>query len=136
MIERGFTVRTTADVPDGGQTPPSFSSMKAMQSAKIRELRQALADTGVLTLDQQAKSLGVSRSTAWAVLKGNHKSSGLSATLINRMLASPQLPGSARKIILEYVGEKSAGAYGHGMERLRHFCARLANGHKFQNLSQ
>ena len=93
-------------------------------------------DAGVLMLDQQAKSLGVSRSTAWAMLKGNHKSSGLSATLINRMLTSPQLPRSARKIILEYVEEKLAGAYGHDTARLRQFRARLANGHKFQNLSQ
>ena len=133
MNERSFskTVRTPANVALERQTSPTISHMKAMQSAKIRELRQALVDAGVLTLDQQAKSLGVSRSTAWAVLKGNHKSSGLSATLINRMLASPQLPGSARKIILEYVEEKSAGAYGHGKERLRQFRARLANGQSF-----
>ena len=113
------------------QTSRSISHMKAMQSAKIRELRRALVDAGILTLDQQAKSLGVSRSTAWAVLKGNHKSSGLSAALINRMLASPQLPGSARKIILEYVEEKSAGAYGHGKVQLRQFRARLAYGQSF-----
>jgi hypothetical protein len=31
--------------------------MKAMQSTKIRELRPALVDAGVLTVDQQAKSL-------------------------------------------------------------------------------
>ena len=130
MNGRSFTVRTTADVADEGQRPPPISEMKAMQSAKIRELRQALADADVLTLDQQAKCLGVSRSTAWAVLKGNHKSSGLSATLINRMLASPQLPRSARKIILEYVEEKSTGAYGHGKERLRQFRARLAAGER------
>jgi DNA-binding transcriptional regulator YiaG len=125
------TVGTTAKVAHERQTSPTISHMKAMQCSKIRELRQALVRAGVLTLDQQAKSLGVSRSTAWAVLKGNHKSSGLSATLINRMLASPQLPGSARKIILEYVKEKSAGAYGHGKERLRQFRARLANGQSF-----
>ena len=113
------------------QTSRSISQMKATQCSKIRELRQALVDAGVLTLDQQAKSLGVSRSTAWAVLKGNHKSSGLSATLINRMLASRQLPGSARKIILEYVKEKSAGAYGHGEQRLHKFRARLAHGQSF-----
>ena len=109
----------------------AIGRMKATQCSKIRELRQALVDAGHLTLDQQAKSLGVSRSTAWAVLKGNHKSSGLSTTLINRMLASPQLPRSAKKIILEYVEEKSTGAYGHGMERLRQFRARLANGQSF-----
>ena len=133
MNERSFakTVRTPANVALERQTSLTISHMKAMQSTKIRELRQALVDAGVLTLDQQAKSLGVSRSTAWAVLKGNHKSSGLSVTLINRMLASPQLPRSAKKIILEYVEEKSTGAYGHGMERLRQFRARLANGQSF-----
>ena len=137
MNERSFskTVRAPANVILERQTL-TISHMKAMQSTKIRELRQALADAGALKLDQQAKSLGVSRSTAWAVLKGNHKSSGLSATLINRMLASPQLPRSAKKIILEYVEEKSTGAYGHGKERLRQFRARLANGPKFQNQSQ
>ena len=132
MNERSFskTVRTPVNVALERQTSHA-SHMKAMQSAKIRELRPALVDAGVLTLDQQAESLGLGRSTAWAVLKGNHKSSGLSTTLINRMLASPPLPGSARKIILEYVGEKSAGAYGHSKERLRQFRARLAKGQSF-----
>jgi len=103
-----------------------IANMKAMQSAKIRELRQALADAGLRTLDQQAKCLGLSRSTAWAVLKGNHKCSGLSAALIKRMLASPQLPPSAREVIFEYVAKKSAGAYGHHEKRLQIFRAELA----------
>ena len=103
-----------------------MANMKAMQSTKIRELRQTLADAGFRTLDQQAKCLGLSRSTAWAVLKGNHKCSGLSAALIKRMLASPQLPPSAREIILEYVAKKSAGAYGHNKGRLQIFRAELA----------
>ena len=132
MNERSFskTVRTPANVALERRAKSAIGHMKATQCSKIRELRQALVDAGVLTLDQQAKSLGVSRSTAWAVLKGNHKSSGLSATLINRMLASPQLPGSARKIILEYVKEKSAGAYGHGEQGLHKFRARLAKGQR------
>ena len=128
-------VRTTAAVNAvERRTPASISSnMKAMQSDKIRELRQALLDAGFLTLDQQASSLGLSRSTAWAVLKGNHKCSGLSATLIKRMLASLELPPPAAKILLEYVEKKSAGAYGHNKDRLRQFRARLANGDKFQS---
>ena len=132
MNERSFskTVRTPVNVALERQTSHT-SHMKAMQSAKIRELRPALVDAGVLTLDQQAKSLGLGRSTAWAILRGNHKSSGLSAATIKRMLASPQLPRSARKIILEYVGEKSAGAYGHSKERLHQFRARLAKGQSF-----
>ena len=103
--------------------------MKAMQSAKIRELRPALVDAGHLTLGQQTESLGLGRSTAWAILQGNHKHSGLSAATINRMLASQQLPPPARKILLEYVEEKLAGAYGQNQTQLRKFRERLgANG--------
>ena len=110
------------------RTPASISSkMKVMQSDKLRELREALVNAGFITLRQQARSLGLSRSTAWVVLKGNHKGSGLSATLIKRMLASPHLPPTAAKIIHEYVEKKSAGAYGHSKERLRLFRAQIEN---------
>ena len=98
-----------------------------MQSAKIRELRHALVYSGFLTLDEQARCLGLSRSTAWAVLKGNHKGSGLSACLIKRMLASPELPPLAKRVILEYAENKSAGVYGHNEQRLRLFRAQMQN---------
>ena len=105
------------------------SNIKATQCSKIRELRQALVKAGHLTLDQQTESLGLGRSTAWAILQGNHKSSGLSAATIKRMLTSQQLPPPARKILLEYVEEKFAGAYGHNQRQLRTFRERLgANG--------
>ena len=107
-----------------GRRPPSA------KRRRCNRRKSESVDAGVLTLDQQAKSLGLGRSTTWAVLKGNHKSAGLSPTVINRMLASPQLPGSARKIILEYVKEKLAGAYGHGKQAMRKFRARLVNGQK------
>jgi hypothetical protein len=55
---------------------------------KIKELEAALTASGVVTLDEQAKALGLSRSTAWAVLKANHKASGLAASTINRMLST------------------------------------------------
>ena len=89
------------------RSPASISSnMKARQSAKLRELRQALVNAGFSALDKQAKVLQLSRSTAWTVMSGSHKSSGLSATIIKRMLTSQQLPPPARTVVLEYVGEK------------------------------
>jgi hypothetical protein len=97
---------------------------KARQSAKLRELRQALVDAG-LALDHQAAALGLSRSTAWVLLKGSHKCSGLSPALIRRMLGSTQLPQTVRAIIIEYVEQKASGAYGRSKERLRTFRARL-----------
>jgi len=100
--------------------------MKARQSLKIRELGEALTAEGLVTLDEQAIALGLCRSTTWTILKGNHKSSGLSATVINRMLAAPQLPPLVRSKILEYVEDKTAGLYGHSKAQVSRFTARLS----------
>jgi hypothetical protein len=87
--------------------PGVLSEMKARQTAKIRELGQALIDAGVRTLDAQADALGLARSTAWTILKTCHKASGLSAAIIERMLGSSKLPAPAHAVIVEYVEEKS-----------------------------
>jgi hypothetical protein len=98
---------------------------KARQSSKIREFGHALVVAGFLTLDEQAKALGLSRSTTWTILKGNHKGSGLTAGIINRMLAAPRLPPLVRAKIVEYVQEKAAGLYGGSRGQRRRFAARL-----------
>jgi hypothetical protein len=106
--------------------PVVLSEMKARQTAKIRELRQALIDAGVRTLDAQADALGLARSTAWTILKTCHKASGLSAAIIERMLGS-KLPPRARAIIVEYVEEKSFGLYGGSRRQQQRFAVRLSN---------
>jgi hypothetical protein len=98
---------------------------KARQGARIKEFGAALTASGLFTLDEQARALGLSRSTAWVILKANHKASGLTAATINRMLSSPELPPSARATILTYVEEKLAGLYGHNKIQLRRFAARF-----------
>jgi hypothetical protein len=103
------------------------SSAKARQVAEIKELRRALLAAGFVSLDRQAAALGLSRSTTWHVLCGNHKSSGLSASVIERMLSFPCLPPEARKVVEEYLQEKLAGTYGHRKERLRIFRMRVAS---------
>ena len=100
--------------------------MKARQSAKIRELGQALIDAGLRTLDAQADALGLPRSTAWTIVKTCHKTSGLSAGSIERMLAS-KLPPRARATIVEYVEEKSFGLYGGSRRQQQRFAVRLSN---------
>src|SRR3974390_2008672 len=87
--------------------------IKARQSAKIKEIGVALASLGYTGLDVQAKALGLSRSTTWTILHANHKSSGLSAKVINPMFAAPNLPALVRTKILEYAEEKVDGRYGH-----------------------
>ena len=107
----------------------SFSAcaeMKARQADKIRELRMTLSAAGFVTLNSQANVLGLPRSTTWAILKGNHKHSGLSATVINRMLAAPQLPLLVRTKIVEYVDEKLAGSYGHSKALRQKFAEKLS----------
>ena len=81
----------------------------------------ALAAAGLATLDDQARALGLSRSTTWAVLKGNHKASGLSTATISRMLFSPELPPHVRATLLMYVEERAAGLFGHNEQQLRRF---------------
>ena len=121
-----------ADRPSDGARPyhrrrqQNVAEMKARQSAKIKELKKALVASGILTLDEQAKVLGLKRSTAWNVLKGDYKSSGLSVTIINRILAAPQSPPLVRTTIFEYVEEKAVGLYGHDKTQRRKFIDRLS----------
>jgi len=101
--------------------------MKARQSAKIRELGQVLIDVGLRSLDDQANALGLPRSTAWTILKTCHKSYGLSAAVIERMLRSSKLPPRARTTLVEYVEEKSFGLYGGCRKQQQRFAVRLSN---------
>src|SRR5262249_6253317 len=82
--------------------------MKARQSAKIREIALALASMGIVDVREQAQALGLARSTTWTILRATHKSTGLSPMIIDRMLASPVLPGSVRAKVVEYAEAKAA----------------------------
>ena len=102
--------------------------MKVLQCAKIAELRKILEQAGYRSVSEQAVVLGLSRSTTWALLKANHKASGVSGSIIKRMLRSAALPLAVRQWIDEYVGEKLAGKYGHRRNRLRIFKAQVELG--------
>ena len=91
---------------------------------KIRNICNALLAAGFDTLDKQAEALGLSRSTTWSILSGNHKS-GLSATLLTRTLKSPRFPSAVRAKIIEYIEVKAAGSFGHNKLQQREFVARL-----------
>ena len=101
------------------------SEIKARQSAKIRQLAEAAKLTGLHTLDELASALGIPRSTAWTIRNGGHKASGLSVSIIDRMLSATKLPPSVRTTVLEYIAEKTSGLYGGNERQRRLFCARL-----------
>src|SRR4249920_2915686 len=107
--------KQSVSLPSGIMSQPTSSTgaMKALQCAKIAELRKILEQAGYYSLNEQAVVLGLGRSTTWALLKANHKASGVSGSIIKRMLRSAGLPLAVRQWIDEYVGEKLAGKYGH-----------------------
>jgi hypothetical protein len=103
------------------------SDVKERQARKIRQLAHTLVTAGFVSLDEQAKALGLSRSTTWTLLKAHHKNYGLSAVLIKRVLAKPDLDPRVRSLILDYVRERAAGLYGHNDTQLRRFVQLLGN---------
>ena len=118
---------STIAAPRLRQTKPkrTLAEAKARQSIKIRELAASLKRAGVASLDAQAQALGIARSTAWTILRGRHKTSGISAKVVLRILASPGLPPGARDALIAYIDEKNAGAFGHGERERRKFATRL-----------
>ena len=117
------TSQGTAPEPNG---PVTLPEMRRRQTAKIEELRNMLAASGLGKLDAQAKALGLPRSTTWHLLRGNHKGSGLSAPVIKRILAAPRLPAPVRAKVLEYVAEKAGGLYGGNQLGLKKFISQLS----------
>jgi predicted transcriptional regulator of viral defense system len=63
------------------------------------QIAQALTASGYSTLDEQAKALGLSRSTAWTIVASKHKMGRLSRKVRSRMLENPELPTKVRDII-------------------------------------
>jgi hypothetical protein len=114
----------------GAQPPYNGDTLKharVRQTFRLQDIKDALATSGLVTLDEQAKALGLSRSTAWTILRANHKTSGLSAKTIKRILASRQLPPLVRATVLQYVKEKTAGLYGHSAKPMRKFSSAVQN---------
>jgi hypothetical protein len=104
----------------------TLTDLKARQASKIREIGKALITTGFVSLDAQAKVLGLPRSTAWRILSAEHKGTGISARIICRMLSSEPLPPLVRAKIIEYANEKAAGVYGGTEIQHRRFTSKLA----------
>ena len=115
---------------------PNSCSSRKQQRLKIEEIGRTLAECGFVTLDEQAYVLGLSRSTAWTIIRGTHKTSGLTATTINRMLASDRLPLRVRVKLWEYIAEKMSGAYGDQKHRLKAFASRISPVHMHDALFQ
>jgi len=69
----------------------------------LQHISKALIECGYTSLDQQAKALGIHRSTAWTIIKTKHKLGRLSAKTTSRILANPETPPSVRAVIQQYM---------------------------------
>ena len=65
----------------------------------LQRLAAALAAGGYDTLDEQAKALGIHRSTAWTIVKCKHKLGRLNIKTRKKMLNNPHLPPAVRAIL-------------------------------------
>jgi hypothetical protein len=110
------------------QAPESTAQAKAKRSIKLKEVEVALRRAGLIALDEQARALGLPRSTTWKMLRGIRSGYQPSVATINRMLYAPTLPFAVRIKILEYVQERASGVYGDSKSQLRKFSMRIGWG--------
>ena len=62
----------------------------------VVRIREALIACGYTKLDQQAKALGINRSTAWTIFNTKHKLGRLNNKTTQRILANPNTPPPVR----------------------------------------
>ena len=74
---------------------------------RIQQISEALIASGYTSLDEQARALGIHRSTAWTIIKTKHKLGRLSAKTTSRILANPDTPPMVRVVVQRYLAERS-----------------------------
>ena len=85
--------------------PRTLQDVNARKT-KIQDIIDALISSGYTSLDQQAKALGLHRSTVWTIRENKHKLGRLSAKTIERIITNPTTPPRVLAALQEYVVEK------------------------------
>jgi hypothetical protein len=79
----------------------------------LAEIRKALVESGHTSLDDQARVLGLARTTAWTVITCQHKLGRLQLNTTMKILANPHLPPAVRAAVETY----SASLHAHQKPR-------------------
>jgi hypothetical protein len=74
-----------------------------MRKNAIENIAEALKSSGYNSLEQQAKALGLPRSTVWTIMRNKHKVGRLSKKTANRILTNPETPPVVRAVVKEYL---------------------------------
>jgi hypothetical protein len=72
----------------------------------LQNISEALIAAGFVSLDEQAKALGIHRATAWTIIKHKHKLDRLQRETVARILANPGTPRSVRSVVEQYAAER------------------------------
>ena len=83
-----------------------LNTSSARRTVPVQHIADALVGAGYISLEEQAKALGVHRSTAWTIIKTKHKLGYLNAKTTERMLANPELPPCIRDVLQRYGAER------------------------------
>ena len=103
---------SSQNVSHGVQTTGPFTGnlkrplSRRNYTVQIHHITDALIACGYYCLDEQAKALGVSRSTAWTIVKTKHKLGRLSTKTTTRILANPETPPAVRAVVQQYLTER------------------------------
>jgi hypothetical protein len=86
----------------------SGSAKQRNCTVRIQHIADALIASGYTSLDEQARALGINRSTTWTIVKTKHKLDRLSEKTTRCILANPELPAPVRAVMQQYLTERSA----------------------------
>jgi len=83
-----------------------LNASSVRRTIPVQRIADALVEAGYISLDQQARALGVHRATAWTIMRTKHKLGYLNGKTAERMLANPELPTCIRDVLHRYATEK------------------------------
>jgi len=81
------------------------SSHDGRRTMPIQPIVNALIAAGYSSLDNQARALGLNRSTAWTIIKNKHKLGRLNIKTTQRILENPDTPPDVRAVIEQYMSQ-------------------------------
>jgi hypothetical protein len=82
-----------------------WNTSSARRMVSVQHIADALVGAGYASLDEQAKALGIHRSTAWTIIKNKHKLGRLNAKTTLRILTNPDTPPSVRAVIQQCLAQ-------------------------------
>jgi hypothetical protein len=104
------------DTPSPGALSVRLHALRSIscRKNKIQDIMEALISSGCNSLDDQARALGLPRSTVWTMRRNSHKLGRLSAKTLERIVANPETPPRVLYSVQKYVREKLDAFQNHG----------------------